>query len=128
MPAANNVYDVVVQVADGAFTDTQALAVSVTNVAGVTLNGTAAADNLTGTARGGPAQRPGSSNDTLIGGAGNDTLDGGLGSDSMVGGLGDDTYQVEAAGDVSSEAAGAGPRHGAHHAHQLHAAARTSRT
>ena len=104
---ANNVYDVVVQVADGAFTDTQALAVTVTNVAGVTTNGTAGNDTLNGTAE---EDRLNGllGNDTLNGGDGNDTLDGGLGSDSMVGGLGNDTYQVEATGDITSELAGQG--------------------
>ena len=104
---ANNVYDVVVQVADGAFTDTQALAVTVTNVAGVTTNGTPGNDTLNGTAE---EDRLNGllGNDTLSGGAGDDTLDGGLGSDSMAGGLGNDTYQVEAAGDIVSEAAGQG--------------------
>ena len=103
----NNVYDVVVEVADGAFTDTQAIAVSVTNVAGVTLNGTIGADTLNGTAEEDRLNGL-ASNDTLNGGAGNDTLDGGLGSDSMVGGLGNDTYQVEVAGDIVSELAGQG--------------------
>jgi Ca2+-binding RTX toxin-like protein len=103
----NNVYDVVVQVADGAFTDTQALAVTVTNVAGVTRSGTAGADSLVGTAE--EDRLNGfASNDTLSGGAGNDTLDGGLGSDSMVGGLGDDTYYVEVSSDAVVESAGGG--------------------
>lgn len=39
---------------------------------------------------------------------GNDTLDGGAGNDTMAGGMGDDTYLVDNAGDVVSEAAGAG--------------------
>ena len=46
---ANNVYDVIVQASDGSLIDTQAIAVTVTNVAGVTLTGTAAANTLTGT-------------------------------------------------------------------------------
>ncbi|MHA4870659.1 Ig-like domain-containing protein [Duganella sp. PWIR1] len=44
----------------------------------------------------------------LDGGAGNDTLIGGAGNDSLVGGLGDDVYVVDVAGDVVTEAAGAG--------------------
>jgi serralysin len=50
----------------------------------------------------------GTGNDTLDGGAGNDTLDGGAGIDTLVGGAGDDTYKVDVAGDVVTEAAGAG--------------------
>ena len=46
--------------------------------------------------------------DSLIGGDGNDTLDGGLGNDVMAGGLGNDRYVVNAAGDIITEAAGAG--------------------
>src|SRR5205085_8174194 len=44
----------------------------------------------------------------LTGNAGNDTLNGGLGADNMAGGLGNDTYVVDEAGDVVSEASGAG--------------------
>ena len=46
--------------------------------------------------------------DTLNGGAGNDTLDGGAGVDAMNGGAGNDTYVVDNAGDVVTEASGAG--------------------
>jgi Ca2+-binding RTX toxin-like protein len=46
--------------------------------------------------------------DTLTGGAGNDVLDGGDGADRMAGGGGNDTYLVEQAGDIVTEAAGAG--------------------
>ncbi|MBQ5964149.1 VCBS domain-containing protein [Massilia sp. ZL223] len=44
----------------------------------------------------------------LAGGLGNDTLDGGMGADLMEGGAGNDTYVVDNAGDLVSEAAGAG--------------------
>ena len=47
-------------------------------------------------------------NNILTGNAGNNTLDGGLGADLMAGGLGNDIYVVDNAGDVVSEAAGAG--------------------
>jgi Ca2+-binding RTX toxin-like protein len=50
----------------------------------------------------------GAGNDTLSGAAGNDTLVGGTGADTMAGGLGNDTYVVDDAGDVVTEAAGAG--------------------
>ena len=44
----------------------------------------------------------------LSGLGGNDTLDGGAGNDTMAGGIGDDTYHVDGAGDVITEAVGAG--------------------
>ena len=45
---------------------------------------------------------------TLTGNAGNNVLNGGTGIDTLVGGAGDDTYVVDVAGDVVTEAAGAG--------------------
>ncbi len=47
-------------------------------------------------------------NDYLDGGGGNDTLNGGTGNDTMLGGTGDDIYVVDSAGDLVTEAAGAG--------------------
>ena len=44
----------------------------------------------------------------LSGGGGHDTLDGGEGADALIGGEGDDTYIIDHAGDVITEAAGAG--------------------
>lgn len=44
----------------------------------------------------------------LAGGNGNDTLNGGAGADTMDGGTGDDTYFVDNAGDIVTEASGAG--------------------
>ena len=52
--------------------------------------------------------RDGTATTYLYGYDGNDTLDGGTGNDSMAGGVGDDSYVVDSAGDVVSEAAGAG--------------------
>ncbi len=45
---------------------------------------------------------------TLTGAGGNDTLSGGSGADTMVGGDGNDKYSVDNAGDVVTEASGAG--------------------
>lgn len=87
----DNIYDVVVGVSDGVHTDTQALAVTVTNaVDGVTLVGTNGANTLTGTVAE-DTLRGGGGSDTLNGAAGADVLDGGNGNDTLVGGLGADT-------------------------------------
>ena len=72
--------------------------IALSNVAGVTLTGTSAANTLNGTGE----------EDTLSGLAGNDTLDGGAGADTMIGGAGNDTYIVDDAGDVVTENAGEG--------------------
>lgn len=86
----NNVYNVVVRASDafGGF-DTQALAVTVTNVAGVTLNGNNAANVLNGAGEE-DILNGGGGNDTLNGLGGNDTLTGGAGNDNINGGDGDD--------------------------------------
>ena len=86
---ANNVYNFTVQASDGTTIDTQALAVTVTNVSGATqtapfgggtLNGTGEEETLNG--QGG--------NDTLNGLGGNDTLNGNGGGDTINGGDGND--------------------------------------
>ena len=84
--------------------------------AGQIVEGTSAADNLSGGASidrltGGAghdtlAGQAGS--DTLDGGAGDDRLDGGSGADVMRGGAGNDRYYVDDAGDTVAEAASAG--------------------
>ncbi len=75
---------------------------------GVTITGTAAADNIsTSKTVAGQPFATGLS-DTIYGLGGNDKLDGGGGSDLLVGGLGDDTYYVNVAADQVQEAAGEG--------------------
>ncbi|MBK8085197.1 MAG: calcium-binding protein [Devosia sp.] len=113
----DNVYEVVVSASDGALTDTQTIRVTVTDVGGVTINGTNAADLIDATHT--PAGQPlptneadiingNGGNDTLWGLAGDDTINGGACSDTMRGGTGNDTYVVNAAGDVVIENAGEG--------------------
>ncbi len=67
-----------------------------------------AGDNLLMAAAGGDSLAGAVGADTLLGNTGNDKLDGGSGADSMAGGAGHDTYVVDNAGDVVTEAAGAG--------------------
>jgi Ca2+-binding RTX toxin-like protein/type III secretion system FlhB-like substrate exporter len=98
---ANNVYDVTVQVSDGnGGIDTQAIAVAVQDVPGVTLNGTGQSETLTGTGE----------NDIINGRGGNDTLQGLGGNDRLDGGAGTDTaaYAASPAGVNVSLATGSG--------------------
>ena len=107
----DNVYGVIVQASDGhGDIDTQAIAVSIQNVAGATINGTAGNDviDMTHTVAGQPFPTAeedtlnggagndilfgGAGNDVLFGGAGNDILDGGSGADTLTGGTGHDTF------------------------------------
>lgn len=92
----NNIYDVTIEASDGTNTDTQALAVTVTDIneIGRTITGTSANDNITPTASN-SALRSTALNDTILGLAGNDTIDGGGGTDRMEGGAGNDTYTVD---------------------------------
>ena len=112
----DNVYDVIVAVADGnGGADTQAIAVTVANVAGLspppsnaaTIVGTGEDDVLTGLG-GANALLGLAGNDILNGGGGNDTLDGGAGADAMNGGAGNDTYLVDNAADRVIENNGGG--------------------
>ena len=65
---------------------------------------------------------------TITGGAGNDTLDGGVGIDTLIGGAGNDTYKVDQTGDIVTEAAACGNRHGAVDGALLYARAPTWKT
>jgi Ca2+-binding RTX toxin-like protein len=114
----NNVYDVTVQVSDGnGGADTQAIAVTVQNVGGVTINGTAGNDliDATHTIAGQPLPtneddviNGGNGVDTINGLNGNDTLNGGGGADTLIGGAGNDTYVVDNASDIVTENSGQG--------------------
>ena len=115
----NNVYDVVVSVADGAGgIDQQALAVTVTNVVGASIKGTVGNDRIDAahTVAGQPlatneedriAGRDGNDriaagdgDDRLLGGSGDDRLRGGDGDDRLDGGLGTNKLTGGAGADV----------------------------
>lgn len=116
-PGATPGYQVTVQVSDGAGgIDTQAIAVTVTNVPGISQSGNNSANTLTGTDEEDTLNDHGDNdtllgqggNDTMLGGAGNDLLDGGTGADSTTGGAGNDSYVVDSTGDSVTKAAAAG--------------------
>lgn len=120
----DNVYNVVVSASDGSFTDTQALAVTVTNVMeGNTIIGTSSNNTISTTTSvsgqplatqfedviyglGGSDNISGAGGaDVIDGGAGNDTLNGGLGADVLTGGLGADRFVYTSAADSAPSAA-----------------------
>ena len=130
-----HVYDVEVTAFDGFNTSSQTITVNLTDVTGVTINGTGAADvidashappgepfatdqddTITGFARGdtihglggGDWISGGGAADTLFGDDGNDKLNGGRGADAMHGGAGNDTYIVDDASDTVIENANEG--------------------
>jgi serralysin len=80
----DNVYDITVTARDGALSSAaRAVAISVTDVAGATQNGTAEPDGLTVGAESTRLSGLGG-NDALIGGAGSSTLEDGAGKDAFV--------------------------------------------
>lgn len=97
---ANNVYDVILSAQDnlGAI-DTQALAITVTNVNGIVYTGTTGNDTKVGTAEA-DTLSGGAGNDTLSGLGGNDSINGGTGADSLLGGAGNDTLLGGAGNDI----------------------------
>ena len=110
----NNVYDVIVKASDDGTigSDTQALAITVTNVNGLNYQGTAAANIVSATPEDDTLNGAGG-NDTLSGLVGADTLSGGAGADVLNGGLGNDFYLYAstaqaAAGENIVEASGGG--------------------
>lgn len=105
----DNVYNITVLATDGALTDTQSLTITVHNVAGNTIFGTAgnntvdashAINSLAATSeedtidgKKGKDKLSGlAGNDTLVGGAGKDTLIGGAGNDRLNGGKDGDQF------------------------------------
>src|SRR5262249_33468026 len=105
----NNAYLIVVHANDTIHDTTQGVIITVTNVGGVTINGSKLADTVDAT-HGAPL--PTGEEDTINGGAGadiinalggNDLINGGPGPDMMTGGTGNDTYVVDVAGDVVTE-------------------------
>src|SRR5581483_7270970 len=94
-----------------------AYTLAVSNIAGVTINGTSLADviDATHTAAGQPLPTDeedvingNAGNDTIRALGGNDTLNGSAGTDTMFGGLGDDPYVVDTTLDVITENPGEG--------------------
>jgi RTX calcium-binding nonapeptide repeat (4 copies) len=98
----DHVYDVIVRASDGTLFNEQEIAVNVTNVVGLSLTGTAAANTLSG---GGEEDTiiGLAGNDALSGAGGNDLIDGGAGADTLNGGDGNDTI-IGGAGSTSSMA------------------------
>jgi len=107
----DSAYEVVVEVSDGVGgTDTQALTVTVINVAGTTLAGGNGNQTLTGTneedvisgGNGNEVLNGGGGNDTILGGNGNDILNGGDGNDAGSGGNGNDVLNGGGGDDTDS--------------------------
>ena len=103
----NNRYDVTVQATDSTgLSDSQTLAIAVTNVNGVTTNGTNGANTMNGTPENDTLNGLGGA-DTLNGLGGNDILVGGNGADIMLGGVGSDNVDGGAAADSLNGGLGA---------------------
>ncbi|KQN19486.1 cadherin [Sphingomonas sp. Leaf33] len=118
----DNIYTVTVTATDArGVVDTQALTVTVVDVAGInrtggsgndTITGTSEADTLNGGAGndilyglgGNDSLIGGTGNDTIDGGDGNDTIFGGAGRDIMTGGAGADIFRFTATGDSATTA------------------------
>jgi Ca2+-binding RTX toxin-like protein len=101
-------HDVSVHIVDqGGLSFDKVFTLAVTDVAGVTQNGTSAANTLTGTNEADTLNGLGD-NDTLNGLGGNDVLDGGTGNDTLNGGTGNDLYIVDSSDDVVTENANEG--------------------
>jgi Ca2+-binding RTX toxin-like protein len=103
----DNVYNVVVQASDGVGgLDSQAIAVTVTNVIPETITGTAGPNTLNGTADADIILGL-DGDDTIHGNGGNDTITGGLGKDALFGDAGADIFVFD---DVTETPRGAATR------------------
>jgi Ca2+-binding RTX toxin-like protein len=107
-------YAVSVVASDGVNSTSQSINISVTNVNGVTINGSANADtiNAAQTAPGQPLPTPepdiingNGGNDIINALGGNDTINGGAGADNLTGGAGNDVYVYSLATDSTPAAA-----------------------
>lgn len=88
----DNIYDLTIKVTDEhGLSDTEALAVVVTDVIGKTFAGTSKADSFTGTLET-DVMTGSSGNDKLSAGGGKDKLTGGTGADKLYGGANADTF------------------------------------
>ncbi len=102
----NNINEVIVGVSDGnGGSDSQALAVTVTNVNGVNISGSSSGQIHTGTSEADTIHGRGG-NDTINGLGGNDTLNGDGGKDIVNGGDGNDTINGGASRDMMTGGAG----------------------
>jgi VCBS repeat-containing protein len=87
----DNAYDVMVRASDGSAADVQTITVTVTDVSGQDIEGTKAADALTGSSEA-DSIAAGKGKDQLSGLGGDDRLDGGKGNDRLEGGEGGDSF------------------------------------
>ena len=89
---ADNVYQVVVDANEGGLTDSQAISVTITDAAGLTVMGTSIGESLVGSTEDDLILAK-NGKDALNGLAGDDLLDGGRKSDLLTGGDGADQFQ-----------------------------------
>jgi Ca2+-binding RTX toxin-like protein len=97
-PTPDNAYAVTITASDGLLSVSQNVNVSVTNVNGVTINGTTGVDLINGTNEA-EAINGNAGNDTINALAGNDTINGGAGADNMTGGAGNEIFAYSATTD-----------------------------
>jgi Ca2+-binding RTX toxin-like protein len=97
-PTPDNAYAVTITASDGLLSVSQNVNVSVTNVNGVTINGTTGNDLINGTNEA-EAINGNAGNDTINALAGNDTINGGAGADNMTGGAGNEIFAYSATTD-----------------------------